>query len=77
MASTTATISDNLRALMGIRQATVTALARELGVARNTASLYVNGKQPMNTDQLAAAARWLGVEVHEFFREEVYKLSAA
>lgn len=77
MSETTSTVSANLRAVMAIRKLTIGALARELGVTRQTAGLYYGGLKPMTGDQIAAAARWLGVSVGDLFMQEPYELAAA
>lgn len=75
--SATELVSANIRALMGIQKKTITDLASELQVARQTAGLYTNGNQAMTSDQLATTAHWLGVEVGELFRKDVYQLTPA
>lgn len=66
--SATELVLANIWALMGIQKKTVTDLATELQVVRQTAGIYTYGNQAMTSDQLATTAHWLGVEVGDLFR---------
>lgn len=58
--STNQQISTAIRALLSSKGLTVTGLAKELGVTRESVGRRLSGKQTWNLDELDIAARYMG-----------------
>lgn len=60
-------VSATLRALMGEQRKKISELALILGVTRQTASLFYNGRSALDSDQIAVLADWLNASPGVFF----------
>lgn len=58
--STNQQISTAIRALLSSKGLTVTGLAKELGMTRESVGRRLSGKQIWNVDELDVAARYMG-----------------
>jgi transcriptional regulator with XRE-family HTH domain len=56
-------VAAEVRAAMGRAHVTATTLAPAIGISRAGLSERLNGHRPFDTDQLAAIAKVLGVDV--------------
>ena len=65
---TTTDVAANLRAEIARRQKRQADLADIWGMSPMAVSRRVNGAVPLSTDQTAAAAKWLGLDVADLFR---------